>query len=319
MDWSNTKIKSNSGNNSYAKICGREWTYYVKRLRVNIGRPPDGGPRSSIGLGAESSSALDGEDAGTVHIDLGPSKLISRAHAELYFDSDDSKWHVTVNGRNGAKLNDAILRRGQRRIVNSGDILEIAGTQMMFVGAQGQAVIHPSFLEQLREQNFEHPEIPKVDDQAHAHPRSPAQDHGLTNNNGRFRSNGQTAIAQAPPDFVRPTTPTRSPKKPGKHGSGMKESPAYGRGIVMESNENIDYRSESAKFIKPTWSYSSMISQAIMSTPDEALSLDGIYKWIKDNFSYYEHIQSNWQVRSSDLCCGNHTPQVSHLTELDPS
>lgn len=313
-DWSNTKIKSNSGNNSFAKICGREWTYYVKRLRVNIGRPPDGGLRSSVGLDEEPSSALDPEDADAVHIDLGPSKLISRTHAELYFDSDDSQWHVVVYGRNGAKHNDTTLRRGQRRIVKSGDILEIAGTQMMFVGAQGPTVIHPSFIEQLRLQNFEHPEIPIIDNEAHAHPQAPAQDNGIANISRRSRPNGQTVIAPAPPDFVRPITPTRSPQKPAKHGSGTKESPAYGRGIVMASNEKIDYRLDSNRDYKPTWSYSSMISQAILSTPDEVLSLDGIYSWIKENFSYYRFVQSNWQVRIRNHVL-HFIPRISHILQ----
>ena len=274
----------------------------MKRLRVNIGRPPDGLPRPNMGIDGDSNSALDGEDADVVHIDLGPSKLISRAHAELYFDSDDSKWHVVVNGRNGAKLNDTLLRRGNRRIVSSGDILEIAGTQMMFVSAQGKPTIHPMFIEILRQQNFRHPEITEIENQDHAHPQ--AQDNGLSptdNYAWRSHTNSQAAIAPAPPNFIRPTTPTRSPKKPGKQGSGSKLSPAYGRGIILESNEYVDYHSDSARDIKPTWSYASMISQAIMSTPEQVLSLDGIYSWIKDNFSYYRHIQSNWQVRIGNL------------------
>lgn len=271
----------------------------MKRLNVRIGRPPDAGPRH--GVGVESSPAPESDDPAIVQIDLGPSKLVSRSHAELYFDHDSLTWQVVVNGRNGVKINDICLRRGQQRRVNSGDVLEIAGNQMMFVAAEGQAVIHPMFLQKLREEIIlADPESRNNDNHRQAEPDALAQNGNLFDTQSqtgtRPRVNGQAAIAPAPPDFVRPTTPTHSPKKSGKPGSGVKHSPAYGRGIVMESNEQIDYQSDSARDLKPTLSYASMITQAIMSMEGEVLSLDGIYKWIMAHYSYYRHVQSNWQV-----------------------
>lgn len=286
MDWANTKIENQHGNtvSAYAKVCGRDWTYYVKSPKVSFGRPPDASSRPS--MGAESSPALHLDDSSAVHIDLGPNKLVSRLHAELFFDQEDSKWHIIVNGRNGVRLNDQSLRRGQRNIINSGDVLDIAGTEMMFVTAGTRPVVHQMYQEKLREIGY-----PGIRSQAiSSHARTPLQ------KSAQYRVNGQAVIAPAPPDFVRPLTPTRSPTKLGKPSSGSKESPAYGRGIVMESNEQIDYRSSASRDIKPSWSYATMISQAIMSTPEQYLSLDGIYRWIMANFSYYRHVQSNWQV-----------------------
>ena len=306
-DWANTNIEENYGNNvsAYAKVCGREWTYYVKRLNVRIGRPPDATARQGTSFGVESSPALDDDDSTAVHIDLGPNKLVSRLHAELFFNHEDSKWHVRVNGRNGARLNDIVLRRGQQRPIESGTVLEIAGTQLMFVAAEGQAVIHPMFLEKLQEEKLHEgepsaPEPPKVDNHAHAHP--PSWENGAVDSPSqvpsaaRVGANGQPAIAPAPPDFVRPSTPTRPAKKAGKQSSSAKPSPALGRGIVMESSELLDYRSDSVKDIKPPLNYATLITQAILSTPQECLSLDGIYRWIRSNFSYYKHVESNWPV-----------------------
>lgn len=299
-DWTNQNIEDRHGNvvSAYAKICGRDWTYYVKSPTVNIGRPPDGPSRPSTAL--ESTPPLEVESSSMVHIDLGPSKLVSRLHAKLFFDQEDSKWHVTVNGRNGVKVNDETLRQGQQRVVNSGDVMEIGGTQMMFVAAEGQAVIHPMFLENIQLSGLAYTEPQGVETHAEVQSESLLQgvdvSPSLAHSTARSRSNGQPLIAPAPPDFVRPSTPTRSPKKLGKQGSGSKQSPGYGRGIMMESNENIDYRSSATRDIKPNWSYSTMISQAIMSTEEQFLSLDGIYKWIMANFSYYRHSNVNWQV-----------------------
>lgn len=304
-DWTNKNIEDRHGNivSAYAKICGRDWTYYVKSPTVNIGRPPDGSSRPNTAL--ESTPPLHGEDSNIVHIDLGPNKWVSRLHAKLFFDQEDSKWHVTVNGRNGVKVNDETLRKGQERVINSGDVMEVAETQMMFVAAEGQAVIHPMFLQNIQLSSVEYTEPREVDNGAEAPsesliPRvdtSPSMAHSTAHSTARSRSNGQPLIAPAPPDFVRPSTPTRSPKKMGKPGSGSKQSPGYGRGIMMESNEHIDYRSSVTRDIKPNWSYSTMISQAIMSTEEQVLCLDGIYKWIMANFSYYRHSNVNWQVR----------------------
>lgn len=300
-DWANTNIEDNTGSvSAYAKVCGRDWTFYVKRLTVKIGRPPDALSRQSTGHGAEPSPALVTDDASAIHIDLGPSKLVSRQHAELVFNHDEFKWHVVVHGRNGVKVNDTSFRRGQKTQINSGDVLEIGGTQMMFVGASGQAVIHPMFLEKLQKEMHEEPEPSAVDSQAHFHPEgsdpSGRPPSSQTLSGTRTRVNGQAVIAPAPPNFVRQLTPEASPRKSVPTGSGKKRSPPFGRGIVIETNELIDYSSDSAKDIKPGLSYATMISQAILSTPEQYLSLKGIYAWIAANFSYYRHLKTNWQV-----------------------
>lgn len=296
-EWANTNIEDNTGSvSAFAKVCGRDWTYYVKRLTVNIGRPPDALSRQSTGLGAESSPALLNDDPNAIHIDLSPIRQVSRLHAELAFNHEDFKWHVAVHGRNGVKVNDSGFRRGEKIQINSGDVLEIGGTQMMFVGASGQAVIHPMFLERLREE----PEPHAVDSQAHSHQEDSGpsvRPHSSQTLPGtRTRVNGQAVIAPAPPNFVRETTPATSPRRAAQAGSGKKRSPPFGRGIVIETNELIDYSSDSAKDIKPGLSYATMISQAILSTPEQYLSLKGIYAWIATNFSYYRHLKTNWQV-----------------------
>ena len=301
VEWANTNMEDNAGSvSAFAKVCGRDWTYYVKRLSVNIGRPPDTLSRQGTGHGAEPSPANIKDDS-AIHIDLGPSKLVSRLHAELAFNHDDFKWHVAVHGRNGVKVNDTAFRRGQKTTIDSGDVLEIGGTQMMFVGASGQAVIHPMFLEKLHRGLREEPDPRAIDNQAHFHSEGsgpsghpPSSSQALSG--ARSRVNGQAVIAPAPPNFVRQTTPEMSLRRAVQMGSGKKRSPAFGRGIVIETNELIDYSSDSAKEIKPGLSYATMISQAILSTPEQYLSLKGIYAWIAANFSYYRHLKTNWQA-----------------------
>ena len=296
IEWSNTNTERVT---AFAKVAGRDWTYYVKQLNVQIGRPSDAVSRQSTEVGARSSPAHTGEDTTAVHIDLGPSKLISRLHAELFYDTKDEKWHVIVNGRNGVRVNDRVLKRGQQTVVTSGDVVEIAGTQMMFVTAEDPAVVHPMFVDRLREEaNGE--DMTRWNEQPHAHPEASSMNPVTTptSNDAPTKAAGKshTSIAPAPPDLVRQATPVRSPRKAVDPPARARKSPPYGRGVMLETTEQINYALDSNKELKPPCSYATLIANAILSTDDEMLTLSGIYQWITDNFAFYRHANSGWQV-----------------------
>ncbi|KAI5181512.1 forkhead box protein J1 [Nematocida sp. AWRm80] len=46
---------------------------------------------------------------------------------------------------------------------------------------------------------------------------------------------------------------------------------------------------------KPPYSYAILIRKALSESSDGQLSLSGIYKWIKDKYSYYRTADSSWQ------------------------
>lgn len=56
-----------------------------------------------------------------------------------------------------------------------------------------------------------------------------------------------------------------------------------------------DLSGEAAKDIKPPFSYSTMISQAILSTEEHMMSLSDIYDWISTKYSYYRFSRAGWQ------------------------
>ena len=303
MEYPNKATGNNVGEtvSAYAKVAGRDWTYYVNEMTINIGRPPDGPSRQSMELGSLSSPAQQAEDAMNVQIDLGPSKLVSRLHAELFFDQKDGKWHVLVNGRNGVRINETTLRRGQRLQLTSGDVIEIAGTEMMFVTAEHPALIHQKYRDRLNAPSVKEVDPETFSSQAHAHPESTSHTEEIPSSQqlpvARIFNNGQTVIAPTPSDFARPSTPVRSPTRAAQAANVATKSPAYGRAIMMQSSEQINYASDAVKDIKPACSYAVLIGQAILSTSEEMLTLAGIYEWIKENFSYYRHNpNSGWQV-----------------------
>jgi hypothetical protein len=255
-DHSNSIHEANGdGVKAYAKIAAHDWTFYITKTSVNIGRAP------------ETAHAEDDQD--TVHIDLGPSKMVSRNHASIAFDSKDEKWLFLVKGRNGAKIDGQPLRTGVAHTLTSGEVIEIANVEMIFV-LPAEIIslrVHPTFLQRC----------------------------GLTVADTRFgrSSRRQPLIAPAPPDHKRPGTPPHPSSQAGGVPSSMStKSPA----VVLGPNSGVDLSLDDNQHIKPQYSYAQMITQAILNAPDGRLNLNGIYTFIMNSYSYYRHQQAaGWQ------------------------
>ena len=297
-EYANDRVKSNSPQkvSAYAKIAGRDWTYFVREQSVNFGRPPDDRPMSN----GASSPIADMKEMLPVHIDLGPSKIVSRHHASVYYDGEYPEgkggWHVRVNGRNGVRVNNALIKKGLRKQLKSGDILEIAGTQMMFVTPGDEIQIDPYFIERSKALAVGE-DIPPAQPQ----PESPKYDIRAE------PASSFPSLAPAPLDFKRETTPPAQlndgKSQRGVFDSKMAMSPMYGRGMMMESTQEIDYSRDSAKDLKPPFSYAIMIAQAIFSSEDEKMTLANIYSFIADKYAFYRHSNSGWQVSNRELIC----------------
>ena len=279
---------------AYAKIAGRTWSYYVKDASINMGRSPDGTTRLASEQNGKSSPTQGTDGDLVAHIDLGPSKLVSRQHAILFYEAPDERWHIRVNGRNGIRVNDELIRKGQESRLSSGDVIEIAGTEMIFVSPDVNAVVHDKYRARL-EKPVNEEGRDRWNAQAHAHPDVPVSLHAQVPQPMAALPQpypmGQPLIAPAPPNFARPTTPTKNVSK----NLLPATSPAYGQSIMMETNEEIDYSSDAMKEHKPPCSYATLISQAILAAPDEKQALNGIYEFIKSKFSYYRHMDGGWQ------------------------
>ncbi|KAK5071238.1 transcription factor [Lithohypha guttulata] len=276
---------------AFAKIAGKDWTYYVHEQTVNIGRPPDDRqiPPPQLGI---SSPVQDLKEQFPVHIDLGPSKIVSRHHASIFYDGESSEgggWFVRVNGRNGVRVDNRLLKRGLKTQLHSGAILEIASTQMMFVMPNERVQIDQYFIDRAKSLATGE-QIPAESDRD-TEPERPKIETSTTD------LSEYPSLAPAPPDFRRAATP---PPTDGRNQRSVFDSrsimsPIYGRGMMMESTQEIDYSRDSAKDLKPPFSYAHMIAQAIFSNEEEKLTLANIYSYIADRYAFYRHSNSGWQ------------------------
>ncbi|KAH8909755.1 forkhead box protein K2 [Coniochaeta sp. PMI_546] len=283
-DHSNSLHESNKdGVKAYAKIAARDWTYYVTTLRVNIGRASDP---------AQQRAGQTEEDEDYVHIDLGPSKMISRQHAQIYFNVDEEKWFLLAKGRNALKVDGVPWKAGQSGPLSSGEVIEIGGIEMLFV-----LPIELSPLN-IKEQYLQRAGIIKPEQspkttRATRHPLPTGEGFRSSPQARGQRGPGSQKLAPAPPDYKRPGTP---PSARARALAAIGKSPNIeGHGMVMNPGD-VDLSLDDNMHIKPQFSYAQMITQAIISTAEEKLNLNGIYTFIMNNYSYYRHQPaSGWQ------------------------
>ncbi|KAK6529189.1 transcription factor [Arthrobotrys megalospora] len=282
------------GVTAYAKICGRDWTYYVKDLKISIGRPPDSRPP----IPAPSEKDVD--------IDLGPSKLVSREHAVIQYDTVEYRcWILEVLGRNGVKVDDEQHKRGTTVQLRSGSMFEIAGVQMLFVLPDQAPAVVESVLRRAQEIQAEY--LPEHDSQEN-HPQSTQLSSEASflkskrkSSHLKRKSEIQGSSGQPPSSSSSQTQSASQPVPPNATGTAptpskeLHTSPSYHRGLMLESTEDIDYSLESSKEIKPPLSYAILIAQAILSSSDQKLTLANIYAWIQENYAFYRFAASGWQ------------------------
>ena len=125
-------------------------------------------------------------------------------------------WHIRVNGRNGVRLNNGIIKRGTDAILSCGDIIEVANTQMMFVTPGDEANIQPSFIERAqRIASGQEPDPASVAWDASQHARPPQA--SQNSEAARPSSSGGPSLAPAPQFLKRQVTPPpRSPDTAGQ-------------------------------------------------------------------------------------------------------
>jgi len=60
------------------------------------------------------------------------------------------------------------------------------------------------------------------------------------------------------------------------------------------SIDQIDYKTN--QYVKPPYSYATLIWMAMKASKKNKITLSAIYKWITDNFKYYQTADPSWQV-----------------------
>ena len=297
-DYANDLLEGQENVPGYGKIAGRDWAFIIRKVEINIGRPEAHEKLPVDGSGESGPSART-----VVDIDLGPDRQVSRSHAIISYDPDAMQWFIVVGGRNGLRADNHLLKRGAKSYLRSGSVIEIANTQMAFITTPTEESVGPQWDASIVRQAQKSSEgsdngedgQPHNNTRSHAHPTANGQVQDATRlpptsefggSQYRTHPHSQRAAMAAPPG-----TPMRSQQV------YPKSSPAanYARGVMMESTESIDYSADNAKDLKPPHSYAQLIGMAILSTHEQQMTLNNIYKWIMANYAFYRFNTGGWQ------------------------
>jgi forkhead protein FKH len=302
-DFANDLLEGQENVPGYGKIAGRDWAFIIRKVEINIGRP-EAQERLAVHENGNGQPQQQPEGPSAkilVDIDLGPDRQVSRSHAIISYDSDSQRWFIIVNGRNGLRIDNNLLKRGAKSYLRNGSVIEIANTQMAFITTPAEEGEEPIFDASIIRQAQKSSE---EDDEGEDDPR----------NNG-FRAPGHTAARSQLSNSAmygddqnggqqRRTHPHSQQNQMAAPGTPMrtqntipKSSPManYARGVMMESTETIDYSADTAKDLKPPHSYAQLIGMAILSTPEQQMTLNNIYNWIMANYAFYRYNTGGWQ------------------------
>ena len=295
---------------AYAKIAARDWCFFVRDTRVRIGRvPTESELNRAQQVSAHETSGLPPSEAPndwSVHIDLGPERQISRVHAEIRYEADNQKWWITVNSRNGLKLDDRHLTRGAVEQLHSGICISIAGTQMVFLIASYEDSFHEMLFRQLKNgdaagSDNDADQPPRAHQHAHPSGPTPRREHYdpfPPSSHPRNRHQSSQAYYNqmtSTPGRPQPGTPlTFRNEDPRSKGSPAAFSRTSGPGLV--TGDEDDYlAADAAKDVKPPYSYAQLIGQAIFSSDEQMLTLSMIYDFIKSKYAFFRHTNAGWQ------------------------
>ncbi|KAF2009165.1 fork head transcription factor 1 [Aaosphaeria arxii CBS 175.79] len=311
VDYANDlQARRNEGRNiaAFAKIAARDWCFFVQKTVLLIGRA-DARLRPNPPTSSQDPGQDEADDPVAqwgVDIDLGPNRQVSRVHAQIDFDSTEQQWFITVNSRNGLKLDDRSIEKGTRAMLHSGICIGLLGTQMLFLLANQEDRFHPMLWRQVKsgpdmDAESEKEGHPPSRSLPHAHQGGPTPKREnydpfppLSHPRNRQTAKGfDSSLLTSTPGRTQPDTPLaiRSSEKDPR----SKGSPFYQRGMMLDGIDDIDYSADSARDIKPPHSYAQLIGQAILSSPEEMLTLANIYQHIKDRYAFFRFTNGGWQ------------------------
>ncbi|SCU77593.1 LAFA_0A02432g1_1 [Lachancea sp. 'fantastica'] len=241
---------------AYARLDFQSFTFYVQTLQVIIGR------RS------------ENDFSHKVDVNLGPSKSISRRHAQIFYNFGTGRFELSIMGKNGAFVDDAFVERGITVQLKNKAKVQIGQIPFQFVlpdqeGKERKAVEPIDASSSLKtELNDKFPEISRS-------------------------STSSTLQADVKDLAKKEEVEVPPPKKkipPKKKEKKEAKPPKPPKKVYTLEEIPLEYRT------KPAGSYSNLITACLRkySSP-KGMSLSGIYAGIRELFPYYKYCPDGWQ------------------------
>lgn len=254
---------------AYAKLEGEDLCYYMRTLQVSLGRKVS--------------------NPNNVDIPLGNTKSVSRQHARLFYNFSLQRFELMVFGKNGAFVNERFVERGVTvPLENKYSIFKTCHPVHMWAD-----ILHNRTKIQIGEMAFVFL-LPKKEPDNSANKSSNAPKHNIED----------FGYISTPHQLEKVMTNIQSAENHTSTSSPAHDDYNRDDNSIQDDNDQHSETSEATnpynnKDIKPPYSYASLIAQAINSSSDKRMTLNGIYNYITTNYPYYQMAQNGWQVNDS--------------------
>ncbi|KAJ1962505.1 hypothetical protein IWQ62_003505, partial [Dispira parvispora] len=299
---------SSSAVQAYAKLEGPGLCYFIRTLRIVIGR---------------RTTAFD-----KVDVDLGAVKAVSREHAVITYNFASAQFELLVLGKNGLFINDLFVPKGATVPLVHRTKIQIAVFYFTFLlpkvpvssaPHESPVMATPSKLNgtpggggvQSGQYHHHHhhgtyhpshtpgtvvqPSNPMQLQAAHSHPsmlHSPLVSQSQTQSqplSGRPILQAKLSVQPSPNHPIPIAAATHLPHTPSTPPQPGHRTPVPGG---SHDEGEVDYTKSDQK---PHYSYASLIAQAINSTEAKKITLNGIYNYIAQTYPYYRQAKNGWQ------------------------
>ncbi|KAI9349202.1 hypothetical protein BDR26DRAFT_853217 [Obelidium mucronatum] len=287
---------------AYAKIEGRDFTYFMRKLQVVLGRK------------------VAQNDQVDVH--LGNVKSISRNHAKIQFNFRIQNFEIVVSGKNGAVIDGNFVGVNDHPVpLYNKSKITIGEVECQFLLPKSESLNEEESVPQHHQHQFNlntydtplgigpRTDLAAIENQLrNLHPdvyQTPSADFLLKAQHQHQQHLQQQQQQLQQQQQQQSASSTSRPKS----ASGRKPKGIRGRsGSIYDDDGTNSPGSGSGggssgggvavdglEHPRPTISYAAMISQAILSSSEGKLTLAEIYAWIMETYPYYRGTTTGWQ------------------------
>ncbi|KAJ9570105.1 Forkhead domain [Nakaseomyces glabratus] len=230
---------------AYARLDFESFTFYVQTLHAIIGR------RS------------ENDYSHKVDVNLGPSKSISRRHAQIFYNFGTGRFELSIIGKNGAFVDDTFVERGNTVPLKNKTKIQIGQIPFQFILPEPDILPTPKKNETKKTQEKAKAKEPMKPDPK----KVIKQDVTSANKQAETKPKPKQAAAPKPKKVV------KSPKK-----------------VYTPEEIPPEYRE------KPSLSYSAMLTVCIRKfSKEKGMSLSEIYAGIRELYPYFKYCPDGWQ------------------------